>query len=85
MHCAFRTGLLNRRLSLESSPDVFPTTNAQVYLERAAEVEEMARAIRFDHEREAMLNIARQWRVLAEEAARREGNAFSKDATTKST
>lgn len=52
---------------------LLPATNSEVYRKRAEEVEELARGIRFEHEREAMLKIADQWRAMARDAEIREG------------
>ena len=41
---------------------MLPLTNSEFYRKRAEEVEQLAGAIRFEHEREAMLKIAEQWR-----------------------
>jgi hypothetical protein len=43
---------------------------AHDYLERAARVQEMAEAAKFPDVRTALLDVANQWRVLADHATR---------------
>lgn len=54
-------------------PELPIDTSAEYYRRQAEAVEAAALKIRFEHEREEMLKIARQFRVLEANARKHEG------------
>jgi hypothetical protein len=53
-----------------------PLITSQFYQLEAEKAERTAQSIRFEHEREQMLEIARKWRALERNALRRERQGY---------